>query len=111
MNVDTRTYGAGTSLAQSYPWGLYHGGAALCADGKVRKLKRIAQTADTFFSVPAAVNVGKRTVAGYITVECLSGSSVYVDESDPMVVKFVAYTYRANHDALPAGAYRQDGAS
>jgi hypothetical protein len=71
----------------------------------VRNLKRISQTADTFFSVPAAVNVGKVTVAGYITVECASGSSVETPD-DPAVVKFIATKYNKNHGALPAGAWK-----
>jgi hypothetical protein len=103
--IDTRNYAHGTSLTQSYPWGTYVGGRVLCSDGKVRALKRIAPTADTFFSVPAAVTVNGRTVAGYVTVECASGSSVETDD-DPAVAKFVATAYHKNHDALPPGAWR-----
>lgn len=109
MNMDTREYGVGTNLTQSYPWGIYWGGKALCSDGKVRALKRIAQTADTFFSVPAAVEVrkdGKRyTVSGYITMETLSGMSTEVD-GDPTTVKFIAYTYGKNGHLLPGMAWR-----
>jgi hypothetical protein len=80
--IKQRTY-----LDQSFPWGLYRGGAALCPDGKVRKLKRIATTADTFFSIPASVTVRGRTVAGYVTVK-------------EAVVEFHPYLYRKNHSAF-----------
>jgi hypothetical protein len=101
------TYAMGTSLDQTYPWGWFTGGRVLCADGQVRSLKRIAPTADTFFSIPASVTVGRRTVAGYVTIETVDGFSTESDD-DPAVAKFIAYTYRANADALPAGAYRQE---
>ena len=107
MNYDRREYGKGTYLVQSSPWGFFATGSALCSDGKVRKLKRIAETADTFSSVPASVQVGRKTVSGYDTIECLSGSSVSVDESDPEIVKFVAYSYGKNGAMLPGLAYRE----
>jgi hypothetical protein len=78
----------------------------MCSDGRVRTLKRIAPTADTFFSIPASVTVDNRTVAGSVTVETVAGSSVATDD-DPAVAKFVAYTYRRNGDALPAGLWRE----
>ncbi len=109
MNYQTREYGVGTELRVSYPWGMYWGGKALCSDGKVRTLKRISTTADTFFSVPASVEVrreGKRyTVSGYITSETLAGMSTEVD-GDPTVVKFIAYSYGKNGDLLPGLAWR-----
>lgn len=46
---------------------------ALCQDGNVRKVRARhhvydgSLAADTFFSVPARVTIGKRTVTGYIT--------------------------------------------
>jgi len=100
MRTQRNDHADGTYLVQSYPWGLYHGGRAVCSDGKVRSLARIAQTADTFFSVPAAVKVKGRTVSGYVTVECRSGSSVPTDD-DPTVVRFVAYSYGRNGHLLP----------
>lgn len=104
MNAEHTLYAHGTSLSRVYPWGLFRGGRAMCSDGKVRALKRIAETADTFFSVPAAVAVNGRTVSGYVTVETAAGFSTATDD-DPAVVKFVAHTYGKNHDALPAGKW------
>lgn len=50
------------------------GSRALCSDGKIRSLSYLAQQADTFFSVPAAVKVGRRYVRGYVcTEEAASG--------------------------------------
>lgn len=100
MTIDTREYAAGTSLTQSYPFGFYIAGRAMCSDGRVRALARIAQTADTFFSVPAAVKVKGRTVSGYVTVDTVSGSSVATDD-DPAIVRFRAYTYGRNGGLLP----------
>lgn len=102
MNTDTREYADGTRLDVTMPWSLFTGGRALCSDGKVRALARIASTADTFFSIPAAVKVSGRTVSGYVTVETREGLSTPT-ENDPAVVKFVAYTYGRN-GALLAGA-------
>jgi hypothetical protein len=110
MYGETRNYGRGTSITVRSPWGLYVSAKALCSDGKVRTVSRISITADTFFSVPAAVTVYKngarRTVSGYITFETLTGMSTET-EGDPMVVKFHRYSYGKNADALPMGAYRE----
>ena len=59
-----------TFTKQSFPWGLYqrNGHHLLCSDGKVRAAE-LAQTADTFFSVPAKVRVGGKWVSGYYTGE------------------------------------------
>ena len=95
----TNYYANGTSITHSYPWGLYISAHVLCGDGIVRKTKRIAQTADTFFSVPASVVVKGKTIAGYITVETREGYSTTTD-NDPAIVKFVAYTYRCNAQAI-----------
>lgn len=93
--MEKREYANGTYLLNTMPWGIYVGGAALCADGKVRRLKRIAQTADTAFSVPASVTVKGKTVSGFVTTETLTGSSVPTMD-DPTVVRFHAYTYGKN---------------
>ena len=41
------------------------------------------------------VDLGRRTVAGYITVETVQGFTTETDD-DPATVKFVPYTYRKN---------------
>ena len=105
MTIQTRQYAHGTELTVSYPWGINVSGRALCADGKVRKLKRIAQTADTFFSTPASVEVRGKTIAGYVTIETVQGMSTATD-ADPAVLKFCAYTCGKNHALLPAGVHR-----
>lgn len=64
--AETRTHGRGTSMTVSYPWGLFLRCRAICPDGKVRSV-RVAQTADTFFSIPASVLFKGKRVAGYVT--------------------------------------------
>ena len=41
------------------------------------------------------VDFGRRTVAGYVTIETLQGFTTVTDD-DPATVKFVPYTYRKN---------------
>lgn len=94
--LERREYARGTWLVQTSTWGLYVAGRALCDDGLTRTLKRIGQTADTWFSVPASVTAHGKTVGGYITTDTTTGSSVYVDDNDPVVVRFHAYTYGVN---------------
>lgn len=86
--IQTRTFPNGTSLTQSFPWGLYVRARAMCSDGRIRSTKHLSNTADTFFSVPASVEVKHRTVSGYITI---------TDEG----VRFIAYTYGKNGHLLP----------
>lgn len=93
--IQDRHYAKETFLRISYPWGLFQSGAAECPDGIVRRLKRIAQTADTFFSIPASVVAHGKTIAGYVTVETVSGLSTATID-DPAIVRFVPYTYRKN---------------
>lgn len=107
MNYDTREYGHGTSITSSYPWGVHVTAKVMCSDGVVRKVKRIAQTADTFFSIPASVTVKGKTVAGYVTIETTAGSSVEMPD-DPAVAKFIAYRYGKNFGLLPDGMWRID---
>jgi hypothetical protein len=111
MSITRREYARGTYVDQSSPWGAFTGGRALCADGKVRRLKRIASTTDTFYSIPAAVEVrrdGRRqTVSGFVTTQTIGGCSTEC-ESDPAVLKFIAYEYEKNKNALPRGSWRED---
>lgn len=76
------------------PYGYYPGNRlpALCRDG-VKRSAVITGHADTWFSLPAAVQVsvrGKRkTVAGFLSHD-MDGK-----------ICFRAYTYRANHSLIP----------
>ena len=49
--MEKRQYAMDTHLLVRMPFGLFAGGRVLCSDGVVRQLKRISQTADTFFSM------------------------------------------------------------
>jgi hypothetical protein len=73
--MTTTHYANGTSLRTATCWDVYSGGAALCSDGIVRALKRIALTADTYFSIPAAVSVRGVTVSGYVSLSDLSDAN------------------------------------
>lgn len=95
MSPEKREFALGTYLLVSYPWGVNHAGAAMCPDGIVRRLARIAQTADTFFSTPAAVRVRGKYVHGYVTVETAEGWSTATDK-DPGVLKFCPHTTGKN---------------
>lgn len=88
-------YAQGTELKTTQPWGIFISGRALCPDGKVRALKRIAICADTFFSIPAAISFKGKTVSGFVTVETVEGFSTPTDD-DPAIVKFVPYAYGKN---------------
>lgn len=72
----------------------------MCADGKVRRLMRISETTDTYFSVPAAIYVQGCTVSGYVTVTTKSGLSTPTTD-DPAIVRFRAYKYGINYDLMP----------
>jgi hypothetical protein len=87
-------------------WSRYERGAAICSDGKVRSLRFTTGLADTFFSVPCSVQVRGKTVSGFCTVETEEGLSADTD-SDPLTVKFIAYSYGRNAEALPAGAWKR----
>lgn len=95
-----RDYALGTYLDQQSPYGFYVGGRALCSDGRTRALKRIAATADTFFSVPASITAYGKTIGGYVTVETVAGWSTPTDD-DPAVVKFQPYVFSKNGAVLP----------
>jgi hypothetical protein len=87
-------YANGTSLTTVGPYSLYCGARALCPDGIVRSMSRVAHTGDTWFSLPASVNIGKkrRKVSGYVTGDLTGHEGT---------ICFVPYKYGANHDAIP----------
>lgn len=94
-----------SSLTRDYPWGaLVRADGALCPDG----VRRVAYpstdgVADTFFSVPARVRItrdgARYTIAGYVTVETMSGYGTGTPD-DPATVKFCPYLYRQNGHLL-----------
>jgi hypothetical protein len=67
VSVYKREYKHGTYLVTRAPWGTFVGGRVHCPDGRVRTLSRIAITADSFFSIPAKVNVRGKSVSGFVT--------------------------------------------
>ena len=95
----------GTYLVTGYPWGVNLDARVLCSDGVARKVKRISETADTFFSIPSAVEVtykGKRyTVAGYITTDKMSRNSNSLNVWGENTYIFRPYLYRKNGNVLP----------
>jgi hypothetical protein len=66
----TKTIRGKTYVSRSYPWGLHprNGHRLLCADGVVRAAE-LAETADTFFSIPASIRIKGKRVSGYASVE------------------------------------------
>lgn len=96
-------YARDTYIHSSLPWGIIRAARAICPDGVVRTMHRVAETYDTFFSIPASVTIrraGKRyTVSGFVSVETEEGWS-FPSEGDPLIVKFIPYTYGKN--AAPA---------
>ena len=76
-------YAMGTYLRTAGMWDVFVAGAALCPDGNVRRLKRIAPTATDFTGVSAAVVVRGRTVSGYVSVTDLSDPNGNGTANDP----------------------------
>lgn len=107
MKIQKREYADGTFVTVRDDFRNIVGGRAMCSDGKVRRLLRISQHADTYFSIPGSVQVsvdGKRvTVAGFVTFQTRNGNSTETP-NDPVLVKFYAYEYRKNWKALPPSA-------
>ena len=68
--MSPQTYGK-TNVTTHYPWGLMaaKGTRLLCSDGVIRAPHRLASTADTFFSVPAAMRIRGKYITGYMTTE------------------------------------------
>lgn len=60
-----------TNAAQVFPWGFFRrkGTRLLCSDGKTRAPAYLAETADTFFSVPAAMRIRGKYITGYMTTD------------------------------------------
>lgn len=97
-----------TTIVSTPPWGLFTrcGHRLLCADGIIRAAE-LAQTADTFFSIPAKVRVGGKSVSGYATTEENGDGSVRVNafrHHDAHADKLPQWPARftPEHDALLA---------
>src|SRR5574343_1357254 len=69
-NVKVHEHERETYLVTGGMWGVFVGGAAICPDGKLRKLSRIAPCADSCWTIPASVKYKGKTVSGYL---CHSG--------------------------------------
>ena len=69
MSITKNTLGK-THVSRSYPWGLHprNGHRLLCSDGVIRAAE-MAETADTYFSIPASVRINGNRVSGYATCE------------------------------------------
>lgn len=67
-----------THVKRTYPWGLYarNGHKALFSDGRIRAVE-MAQTADTFFSVPATARINGKLITGYVTTEEYNNDHVF----------------------------------
>ena len=59
-----------THVSRSYPWGLHprNGHRLLCSDGVIRAAE-MAETADTYFSVPASIRINGKRITGYAACE------------------------------------------
>lgn len=92
-----------TKLNSTQPGGLFikTGTRLLCSDGIVRGVQSIAQTADTFFSVPCSVRVKGKTVSGYATnlQEVWITREKETDFKHAMV--FITHQYGKNYKLLP----------
>ena len=78
------------------PWGAQAGSRyrVVCADGVVRTATATAE-ADTWFSVPARVQVKGKTVVGYVSA--VEWFDIMTDDERPAVrYRFSAYQYRKN---------------
>jgi hypothetical protein len=97
MNTQKRTLGK-THITRSQPWGLHprNGHRLLCSDGVIRAAE-LAETADTWFSVPASVRVNGRRVSGYMTVAAKDGM-----ETETTLATYVFRHHDRHADKLPA---------
>lgn len=114
MNIQKRQLGK-TYVTQSFQWGLYtpNGHRLLCSDGVIRAA-RLAQTADTFFSVPASIQVKGKHVTGYMTTEESDTGTVYAfRHHNGQDDKLPAWPDRwtAEHDAMIQFATSQETAA
>ncbi len=77
MADDRCNYDRGTWTETRGPWDAFTRARAVCPDGKVR-IVRLAQCADTYFTIPARLSYKGKTVTG-----CISWASDSGLTSDP----------------------------
>lgn len=67
-----------TRINYTYPWGLIkkNGNRLLCADGNIRAAE-LAQTPDTYFSIPASIRIKGKRIEGYASLDESQGERVY----------------------------------
>ena len=114
MNLEIRKLGK-TAVAVTMPWSVFvrKGTRLLCSDGKIRAPQYLAQTADTFFSVPAAVRVNGKYVTGYMTQKTYFDKNTGLDVNAYCFVQHVGNahllpdwpnSFSPEHEKLIAGA-------
>lgn len=104
MNIEKCAHGK-THITVTRPWGLNLrcGQRLLCSDGVIRAAE-LAETADTFFSVPAKIWLKGKSVSGYMTVHEESWIKG-VKEQEPFRR---AYVFR-HHDGQPLPKWPDSG--
>jgi len=98
-----------TKINYTYPWGLIrrNGNRLLCADGVIRAAE-LAQTADTYFSIPANIRIKGKRVEGYASSDESKGERVWTFramDSEKQAFPFLAWPDRSteeNQKALDA---------
>jgi hypothetical protein len=95
-----RDWARQTWVEQVGPWSLYTRARAICEDGKPR-IVRLAQTADSFFSVPARLSYQGKTVSGFITWKSADGLSTNPEQ-------WVAFVATGKHKGIFAPAQGVD---
>ena len=96
-----------TFTVQSQPWGLFRrsGHRVLCSDGQIRACQ-MAQTADTFFSIPASIRIAGKSISGYVTTE---SEYDFQEKKEYCAYSFRQHTNQKNQHNLPPWPSSIDG--
>ena len=96
-----------TFTVQSQPWGLFRrsGHRVLCSDGQIRACQ-MAQTADTFFSIPASIRIAGKSISGYVTTE---SEYDFTEKKEYCAYSFRQHTNQKNQHNLPPWPSSIDG--
>jgi hypothetical protein len=101
MNRSVNPDNPETWIETTPPWDAPVRARVLCPDG-VYRIARTAQSADTYFSLPARVTVKGKTVSGFITSENNElVASRAADGTLAIGYYFVPVLYGKNHAMLP----------